>query len=95
MSLRGSHSGALLTLITCLVLMIAVCDGAAQYQGCFGDGGPRALPFMVKDNSSMTVELCEALSRARGMSVWGLEHASQCFAGKCAQLQLACMPGTV
>ncbi|WP_243338528.1 WSC domain-containing protein [Anaeromyxobacter soli] len=51
-----------------------------EYQGCYTDTEPRALPTLLM-SSGATVENCTAAAAAQGFAYAGLQYYGYCFAG--------------
>ncbi|PNW74330.1 hypothetical protein CHLRE_13g604250v5 [Chlamydomonas reinhardtii] len=52
------------------------------YQGCFKDSDARRLPVVLAwDQRNMTLEWCDALARAAGVPLYGVQFSWFCFGG--------------
>lgn len=82
----GHLKGPLMAVGTVSLALLVLIHAAYadQYVGCYRDGpGPRAIPTLVMVSStSMTVEKCAKLAANRGQAVYGIEYASECYAGE-------------
>lgn len=67
-----------------------------QYLGCGTDTyGNQALSELIKDDPSMTVDMCMGLCGGKGYTYAGLEFGSQCFCGNTLPSRATPIPGVI